>query len=76
VAVVSSVTCLSPRQFGKARSLFAGAVLVALMALLVAMIFGLFDADTGWGIAYTVFTAVLAATASRLPYTFYRDRPV
>ena len=28
------------------------------------------------GIAYTVFTAVLAATASRLPYTFYRDRPV
>jgi len=72
---LGEVTCLSPRQLVTARSYWWGSLYVALLAGLVAMLFGLFEAGGGWGVAYTMFVAIFTAIASLVPYTLYRDRP-
>jgi hypothetical protein len=40
------------------------------------MLFALFEAEGGWGVAYTRFVAIFTAVTSLLPYALYRDRPV
>jgi hypothetical protein len=72
---LQEVTCLSPRQLGMVRTHLMGSLFVALIALLVSGLFGFFEAGRGWAIFYTIFAAIFAGVALRLPYAFYRDRP-
>jgi hypothetical protein len=72
---LGEVTCVSPRLFGSAGVHVMGSIYVALAALLVAMLFGLFEAAGGWGVSYTMGVAILNTIATNLPCTRYRDRP-
>ncbi len=71
---LGAVTSQSPCQFGTARRYVSDAVLMVVISVLVASLFGLWDSFAALGVLYTTFVAVLVFAGLRVPYSLYRDR--